>query len=38
MPVTLLPGQVADVTLVWLWSDEPYASLGIGGYHFALQF
>ncbi|MBK8030380.1 MAG: hypothetical protein IPK17_12935 [Chloroflexi bacterium] len=37
-PFDLLPGQAADMTLVWLWSDEPYASLGIGGYHFALQF
>jgi hypothetical protein len=37
-PFDLLPGQAADMTLVWLWSGEPYASLGIGAYRFALQF
>ncbi len=37
-PFDLLPGQAADITLVWLWSGEPYASLGIGAYRFALQF
>ena len=35
---TLLPGQAADMTLIWLWQDEPYASLGIGSWRFALQF
>ena len=34
----LLPGQAADMTLVWLWSGEPYGSLGIGSWRFALQF
>lgn len=33
----LLPGQAADMTLVWLWSGEPYGSLGIGDYRFAIQ-
>ena len=37
-PFDLLPGQAADMTLIWLWQDEPYASLGIGAYRFALQF
>ena len=37
-PFTLLPGQAADMTLVWLWSSEPYGSLGIGTWRFALQF
>lgn len=34
----LLPGQAADMTLVWPWAGEPYGSLGIGGYRFALEF
>lgn len=37
-PFTLLPGQAADMTLVWLWQGEPYGSLGIGSWRFALQF
>jgi hypothetical protein len=37
-PFELLPGQAVDMTLTWLWQDEPYASLGIGAYRFALQF
>lgn len=36
-PFTLLPGQAADMTLVWPWQDEPYGSLGIGSRRFALQ-
>jgi hypothetical protein len=38
LPFDLQPEQAADVTLTWLWSDEPFGSLGIGGYRFALQF
>ncbi|MBV6438303.1 MAG: hypothetical protein WA009_13930 [Phototrophicaceae bacterium] len=34
----LLPGQAADVELVWLWSGEPYGSLGAVGWRFALRF
>jgi hypothetical protein len=34
----LLPGLVADISLVWLWSGEPYGSFGAGGWRFALQF
>jgi len=37
-PFDLLPGQAADMTLTWLWQDEPYASLGVGSWRFALQF
>ena len=36
-PFDLLPGQAADMTLTWLWSGEPYASLGIGEYRYAIQ-
>lgn len=36
-PFDLRPGQAADMTLVWLWSGEPYGSLGIGDYRFAIQ-
>ncbi len=35
-PFDLLPGQAADLTLVWAWSDEPYASLGMGVWRFAI--
>ncbi|MBK9124910.1 MAG: hypothetical protein IPM16_17575 [Chloroflexi bacterium] len=34
---TLLPGQAADVELVWLWSGEPYGSFGVGKYRIAVQ-
>jgi len=37
-PFDLLPGQAADIMLTWLWQGEPYASLGVGAYRFALQF
>jgi hypothetical protein len=37
-PFNLLPGQAANLTLVWLWSGEPFGSLGIGEFRFALQF
>ena len=33
MPITpddLLSGQAADITLVWVWSGEPYGSFGVG--------
>ncbi|NJO82431.1 MAG: hypothetical protein HC828_06140 [Blastochloris sp.] len=36
-PFELLPGQAADVTLRWAWHDEPYASLGVGDWRFALE-
>jgi hypothetical protein len=29
-PFDLLPGQAADVTLVWPWSGEPYGALAVG--------
>ena len=37
-PFDLLPGQAADITLTWLWQSEPYASLGVGAWLFALHF
>lgn len=37
-PFDLLPGQAADLTLIWLWAGEPYGGLGIGSWHFALEF
>jgi len=37
-PFDLLPGQGADVTIIWLWQGEPYGSLGVGEYRFAIQF
>lgn len=37
-PFDLLPGQAADLTLVWLWTGEPFGALGIGDYRYSLQF
>ncbi len=37
VPFDLLPGQAADMTFVWLWSREPYATFAVGGYRFAIQ-
>jgi hypothetical protein len=34
----LLPGQAADLTLVWVWDGEPFGSLGVGEYHYSVQF
>ena len=36
-PFNLLPGQAADTTLIWLWLGEPFASLGVGAYQYAMQ-
>jgi len=36
-PFDLLPEQAADLTLVWFWGGEPYASMGVGEYRFAIQ-
>jgi len=36
-PFDLLPEQAVDLTLVWYWGGEPYASMGIGEYRFAIQ-
>lgn len=33
----LLPEQAVDLILIWYWADEPYASMGIGEYRFAIQ-
>jgi len=37
-PFDLLPGQAADITLIWPWDGEPYASLGVGEWRYAIQF
>ena len=37
-PFDLLPGQAADITLIWPWAGEPYASLGVGEWRYAIQF
>jgi hypothetical protein len=37
-PFDLLPGQAADAELTWAWAGEPYGSLGVSGYRFAMQF
>lgn len=36
-PFDLLPEQAVDLRLVWYWGGEPYASMGIGEYRFAIQ-
>jgi hypothetical protein len=37
IPFNLLPEQAVDLTLVWYWDGEPYASMGVGDYRFAIQ-
>lgn len=34
----LLPGQAADLTLIWPWAGEPFASVGVLGWHWAVEF
>lgn len=36
-PFDLLPEQAVDLTLTWYWGGEPYASMGVGEYRFAIQ-
>jgi len=36
-PFDLLPEQAVDLMLVWYWDGEPYASMGVGDYRFAIQ-
>jgi hypothetical protein len=36
-PFDLLPGQAADVTLVWAWNGEPFASFNLGGFRYRLE-
>lgn len=36
-PFELLPEQAVNLTLVWYWTDEPYAALQVGSYRFAIQ-
>jgi hypothetical protein len=37
LPFDLLPEQAVDLTLMWFWDGEPYASMGVGDYRFAIQ-
>lgn len=37
MPLSLLPEQAVDLTLVWNWDNEPFASLLIGDFHYVIQ-
>lgn len=37
LPFDLLPGQAADMTLVWVWAGEPYGSLGVGRWRWGLD-
>jgi hypothetical protein len=37
-PFDLLPGQAADLTLVWVWDGEPFGALGVGAWQWGLQF
>lgn len=37
-PFEVLPGQAADLTLIWLWSGEPFGGLGVGDYRYGIQF
>jgi hypothetical protein len=36
-PFSLLSEQAVDLTLIWNWSGEPYASMGVGEYRFAIH-
>lgn len=37
-PFALLPGQAADVTVYWAWAGEPFGSLNVAGYRYAMQW
>jgi len=36
-PFNLLPGQAAEVMLVWPWGGEPFGSLQVSSYRFTVQ-
>ena len=36
-PFDLLPGQAADVMLMWPWAGEPYGMLGVGAWRWILE-
>lgn len=36
-PFTLAPEQAVNLTLVWYWTDEPYAALQVGRYRWMIQ-
>ncbi|MEL6408231.1 MAG: hypothetical protein AAFR81_27950 [Chloroflexota bacterium] len=35
-PITLLPFQAVDISITWVWANEPYAHLLIGEYTFTV--
>ena len=37
-PFELLPEQAVNLTLVWYWAGEPFGSLQVGSYRFAIYF
>lgn len=37
IPLTLLPGQAVDLTLVWPWADQPYGVVDLGGHRYGLR-
>jgi hypothetical protein len=37
-PLTLFPGQAADVTLIWPWDGEPFGVLSVGAWQWRLTF
>lgn len=36
-PFDLLPGQAADLTLVWAWNGEPFGSFGAGAFRYSIS-
>jgi hypothetical protein len=34
----LLPGQAADLMLIWLWAGEPFGSFGVGAWRYGVEF
>ncbi len=38
VPLTILPGQAADLVLYWRWQGEPYGTLEMLAYRFAVEF
>lgn len=36
-PQSILPGQALDLTLIWQWEQEPYATISIASYVFDIQ-
>jgi hypothetical protein len=36
-PLSILPEQAIDLTLLWQWNGEPHGSIRIGGYHYSID-